>query len=60
MNANYFDVDEEKITTPLIELMSESKKLPELIVLFKVGEKEFFERVFDQKKVEEEHAAIVK
>jgi len=27
--------------------MTESKKLPEIVVLFKVGEKEFFERVFD-------------
>jgi hypothetical protein len=47
VNANYFDVDEEKVATPLVELMTESKKLPELIVLFKVGEKEFFDRMFD-------------
>ena len=55
VDGNYFDVEEDQVSTPLIQLMQESRKLPEVVIILKVGEnnvKEFLTRVFDRKKIE--------
>lgn len=55
VDGNYFDVEEDVVATPLIQLMQESKKLPEAVLILKIGEnnvKEFQSRVFDRSRIE--------
>jgi adenylate/nucleoside-diphosphate kinase len=47
VNGNFFEV-EEKVTTPLVELLKENKKLPEAIIFMKVDENSYLKRVFNK------------
>jgi adenylate/nucleoside-diphosphate kinase len=38
IDGNYFDVEEDLVATPLIQLMQDSKKLPEAVLILKIGE----------------------
>ena len=42
INGNFYDVEEDKVTTPLVELLTDAKKLPEIIIMLRVNEKNFF------------------
>lgn len=55
INGNFFDVDENKVSTPLVDLFTKSKKLPELVLFLKVNEETFMKRKYNEKLVEEEH-----
>lgn len=59
INGNFFDVDEEKVSTGLVELLTEARRLPEAVVILKVDEKRWLPRVFNIKEIEKEHEAIV-
>lgn len=50
INGNFFEV-EEKVTTPLVELLKEMKKLPEAIIFMKVDENSYLKRVFNKKPI---------
>jgi len=51
INGNFYEENEEKeekaIETPFLELLAESKRLPEAVILLKVSEENFFKRKFD-------------
>lgn len=51
INGNFFEVEEDKVGTPFLELLTESKVLPEFVVLLKVKETNFIKRVFDDKEI---------
>ncbi|EGR31735.1 hypothetical protein IMG5_103090 [Ichthyophthirius multifiliis] len=53
INGNFFDLEEDLISMSLPELLSESRKLPECVLLLKVDEKNFMERQFNQKEIED-------
>lgn len=36
INGNFYDVGEEVVSTPIVDLMVEAKKLPEIVILLKV------------------------
>lgn len=59
INGNFFDVEEDAVTTALNELLVEAKKLPELILHLKVDEKNFMQRKFDEKEVKKEYDRLV-
>lgn len=60
INGNFFDVEEEVIATPLHQLLADSKKLPEvLIVLKQQDNEEYLRRVFDKAAIEREHEEIM-
>lgn len=44
INGNFFDIDEELVSTQLTELLSEAKRLPECLLILKVDEKNFMQR----------------
>jgi hypothetical protein len=48
-------VQEETVQTPLVELLAEAHRLPEAVVIMKVDEKRWIQRVFNPKDVEKEH-----
>lgn len=55
INGNFFDIDEEIISTPLLEMLQEAKRLPEVAVFLKVSDKQFLSRVFDETKIRAEY-----
>lgn len=59
INANLFDVEEEKLQTQLSELLSESKRLPDVCVFLKVNEDNMLKRVFDKKAIEETYNQLM-
>lgn len=52
INGNFFDVEEDKVSTNLIELLGEARRLPEAVIMLKVDEKRWLPRVFNTKEVE--------
>ncbi len=38
INGNYFEVEEDKVSTTLFELLTESKRLPEFVITITVNE----------------------
>jgi adenylate/nucleoside-diphosphate kinase len=59
INGNFFDIEEEAVSTPLNELLVEAKKLPELVLHLKVDEKNFMQRKFDEKEVKSQYETLV-
>eukprot|EP00828_Plagiopyla_frontata_P023696 TRINITY_DN3029_c0_g1_i10.p1 TRINITY_DN3029_c0_g1~~TRINITY_DN3029_c0_g1_i10.p1 ORF type:complete len:1472 (-),score=263.93 TRINITY_DN3029_c0_g1_i10:1139-5554(-) len=59
INGNFYDTEEDKVSTPLIELLTESKKLPEIVIMLRVNEKNFFSRQFDQREVKQEYDRLM-
>lgn len=55
INGNFFDVEEEKVSTGLVDLLIEARRLPEAVVILKVDEKRWLPRVFNTKEIEREH-----
>jgi len=51
INGNMFDVEEGAIATPLVELLSDAKRLPEVCVFLKCKESSVVERVFDEQSI---------
>ena len=33
INANFFEVDEEAVSTPIVELLAQSRRLPEVVFM---------------------------
>ena len=52
IDGNFFDVPEEVLSTSIVELLTEARKLPEFVVLFKIDQKSYLERNFDVKAVQ--------
>jgi hypothetical protein len=50
-------VEEEKVSTGLVELLTEARRLPEAVVILKVDEKRWLPRVFNTKEIEKEQLA---
>eukprot|EP00825_Cyclidium_porcatum_P011085 TRINITY_DN1566_c0_g1_i6.p1 TRINITY_DN1566_c0_g1~~TRINITY_DN1566_c0_g1_i6.p1 ORF type:complete len:1401 (+),score=376.97 TRINITY_DN1566_c0_g1_i6:144-4346(+) len=59
VNGNFFDIEEDKVATPLIELLSESKRLPEVVIILKVSEENFLKRQFNVAEVEKEYKKLM-
>lgn len=57
INGNFFDVSEEIVSTPLVDLLVEAKKLPEIVILLKVEADNFIKRNFNSKVIEDEYHA---
>lgn len=55
INGNFFDASEEVISTPMVDLLVEAKKLPELVLFIKVEADNFLKRNFNQKIIEDEY-----
>lgn len=60
INGNYYDVPEESVQTPLVDLLMEAHRLPEVVVMLKVDEKRWMQRVFNVKEIEREHEELVR
>lgn len=48
-------MNEEYVSTPLVDLLVEAKKLPEIVILLKVEADNFIKRNFDTKIIEDEY-----
>lgn len=59
INGNFFDLEEEQISTPLLEMLQESKRLPEAAIFLKVSDKSFLPRVFDESKIKAEYYRLL-
>ncbi|CAD8103243.1 unnamed protein product [Paramecium sonneborni] len=55
INANFFDVSEELVSTPIVDLLVEAKKLPEYVILLKIEPENFIKRNFNSKFIEDEY-----
>ena len=55
INGNFYDLEEDTIQTPLLEMLQEAKRLPELAVFLKVSDKNLLNRVFDEAKIKTEY-----
>jgi adenylate/nucleoside-diphosphate kinase len=54
INANFFDVEEEKVSTSIVELLGEARKLPELVFMLTSDEQKWLDRVLDKRAIEQE------
>lgn len=60
INGNFFDVAEDKVSTGLIELLSESRRLPEVVIALKLSDNDqYLKRVFNVKEIEDEYQKIM-
>lgn len=59
INGNFFEVEETEVATPIVELLQESKKLPEALITLEVRETEFLKRKLNKKEIEDEYNAIM-
>ena len=59
INANLFEVEEDKLQTPLPELLNESKRLPDICVFLRATEENVLKRVFNQKEVVDKYNALM-
>lgn len=59
INANLFDVEEDKLQTGVSELLSESKRLPDVCLFLKVTEENMMKRVFNQREIQEEYNRLM-
>jgi adenylate/nucleoside-diphosphate kinase len=59
INGNFYDVEEDKVSLSMVDLLKEAKKLPEVVVFLKVNEKNFLSRVFNRREVEDEYNALM-
>ena len=58
INGNFFDVEEDKVSTNLVELLGDGRRLPELVLMLTSDEQKWLERVLDRKAIELELEAI--
>lgn len=54
MNGNYYDVEEDVVSTPFVDLLAQARKLPEVVFMLKSNEQKWLQRNLDRKKIEEE------
>ena len=54
INGNFFDVEEDKVSTGIVELLGEARRLPEAVVMLTSDEGKWLERVLDKKAIEAE------
>ena len=59
INGNFYDVEEDKVSMSMVDLLKEAKKLPEVVVFLKVNEKNLLSRLFNRKEVEDEYNALM-
>lgn len=59
INGNFFDVEEEQVSTPILELLQEAKRLPEAAFFLKVSDKNMLPRVFDETKIRAEYNRLL-
>ena len=52
INGNFFEVDEEKISTNIVELLTEARRLPEVVYVLKSEENKWLARNLDKKQIE--------
>ncbi len=52
INGNFFEVDEEKISTNIVELLTEARRLPEVVYVLKSEESKWLARNLDRKQIE--------
>jgi adenylate/nucleoside-diphosphate kinase len=55
IDGNFFDVPEDLLSTSIVELLVEARKLPEFVVFFKIDQKTYLERNFDTKVIQKEY-----
>lgn len=55
IDGNFFDVQEDILSTSIVELLTEARKLPEFVILLKIDQKSYLERNFDVKAVQTEY-----
>ena len=58
INGNYYDVEEDTVQTPFVDLLAAARKLPEVVFMLKCDEKKWLERNLDKKAIEIELEAI--
>lgn len=54
INGNFYDVEEDKVSTSIVELLGEARRLPEVVVMLTSEEQKWLERVLDRKAIERE------
>ena len=52
INGNFFDVEEDKVSTNLVELLGDARRLPEVVLMLTSDEQKWLERVLDRKAIE--------
>ena len=51
MNGNFFDIDEEAVSTPIVDLLAQARRLPEVVFMLSCNENKWLERVLDKKEI---------
>ena len=52
INANFYDVEEDKVSTNLVELLGDARRLPEVVLTLTSDQQKWLERVLDRKAIE--------
>merc|ERR1712096_60364 len=58
-DANWFDVEEEKIVTGQVDLLADSRRLPELLFVLKLDRDILASRLVDETKIKKEYDTLV-
>ena len=59
INGKWFDVDEEKVSQPLVDLMFESRRLPEIVLILRANEKTTLERLLDKEGITKKYEELM-
>ena len=58
-NGEWFDMPEDKVSLPFLDIMSESRRLPEVIVILQLTQKRMLERLLNKPKINIEYEMLV-
>lgn len=59
VKANFLELNEEQFQSEFAEMLIQSKKLPEVVIILKANEENVVERLFDEKEIKEQYDKLV-
>ena len=59
INGKWFDVDEEKVSQPLVDLLFEGRRLPEVVLILRANEQTTLDRLLDKKGITEKYEELM-
>ena len=54
-----FDIEEEQLSTPFLDLLTESKRIPEVIIFLKIDEKNLLSRLYNPEEIKKDYSTQI-
>lgn len=59
INGKWFEVDEEKVSQPLVDLLFESRRLPEIVLVLRANEQVTLDRLLDKEGITKKYEELM-